>query len=97
MSKKLIALLLLAALVVGCALTGCKNDGDGQTTTTAPEAVVREIQKGTRVILGSTTELSGDFRWPGFGGSSAGASDQDITKLTVGYGTMEIDQSGAYQ
>ena len=29
MSKKLIALLLLAALVVGCALTGCKNDGDG--------------------------------------------------------------------
>ena len=97
MSKKLIALLLLAALVVGCALTGCKNDGDGQTTTTAPEAVVREIQKGTRVILGSTTELSGDFRWPGFGGSSAGASDQDISKLTVGYGTMEIDQSGAYQ
>lgn len=97
MSKKLIALLLLAALVVGCALTGCKNDGDGQTTTTAPEAVVREIQKGTRVILGSTTELSGDFRWPGFGGSSAGASDQDIAKLTVGYGTMEIDQSGAYQ
>lgn len=97
MSKKLIALLLLAALVVGCALTGCKNDGDGQITTTAPEAVVREIQKGTRVILGSTTELSGDFRWPGFGGSSAGASDQDITKLTVGYGTMEIDQSGAYQ
>lgn len=97
MSKKLIALLLLAALVVGCALTGCKNDGDGQTTTTAPEAVVREIQKGTRVILGSTTELSGDFRWPGFGGSSAGASDQDIAWLTVGYGTMEIDQSGAYQ
>lgn len=97
MSKKLIALLLLAALVVGCALTGCKGDGDGQTSTTAPEAVVREIQKGTRVILGSTTELSGDFRWPGFGGSSAGASDQDITWLTVGYGTMEIDQSGAYQ
>ena len=97
MSKKLIALLLLAALVVGCALTGCKNDGDGQTTTTAPEAVVREIQKGTRVILGNTTELSGDFRWPGFGGSSAGAADQDITWLTVGYGTMEIDQSGAYQ
>lgn len=97
MSKKLIALLLLAALVVGCALTGCKNDGDGQTTTTAPEAVVREIQKGTRVILGNTTELSGDFRWPGFGGSSAGASDLDITQLTAGYATMESDQEGAYQ
>lgn len=97
MSKKLIALLLLAALVVGCALTGCKNDGDGQTTTTAPEAVIREIQKGTRVILGNTTELSGDFRWPGFGGSSAGAADQDITQLTAGYATMESDQEGAYQ
>lgn len=97
MSKKLIALLLLAALVVGCALTGCKNDGDGQTSTTAPEAVVREIQKGTRVILGNTTELSGDFRWPGFGGSSAGAADQDITQLTAGYATMESDQEGAYQ
>ena len=97
MSKKLIALLLLAALVVGCALTGCKNNDDGQTTTTAPEAVIREIQKGTRVILGNTTELSGDFRWPGFGGSSAGASDQDITQLTAGYATMESDQEGAYQ
>ena len=97
MSKKLIALLLLAALVVGCALTGCKNKDDGQTTTTAPEAVIREIQKGTRVILGNTTELSGDFRWPGFGGSSAGAADQDITQLTAGYATMESDQEGAYQ
>lgn len=97
MSKKLIALLLLAALVVGCALTGCKGDGDGQTSTTAPEAVIREIQKGTRVILGNTTELSGDFRWPGFGGSSAGAADQDITQLTAGYATMESDQEGAYQ
>ena len=97
MSKKLIALLLLAALVVGCALTGCKNKDDGQTTTTAPEAVIREIQKGTRVILGNTTELSGDFRWPGFGGSSAGAADLDITQLTAGYATMESDQEGAYQ
>lgn len=97
MSKKLIALLLLAALVVGCALTSCKNKDDGQTTTTAPEAVIREIQKGTRVILGNTTELSGDFRWPGFGGSSAGAADLDITQLTAGYATMESDQEGAYQ
>lgn len=97
MSKKLIALLLLVALVVGCVMTGCKKDNNDPTGTTEPPQVVREIKKGTKVILGSTTELSGDFRWPGFGGSSAGASDQDITRLTVGYGTMESDQSGAYQ
>ncbi len=96
MSKKLIALLLLVALVVGCAMTGCKK-GSETGTTTEPEEVVREIKAGTKVILGSVTELSGDFRWPGFGGSSAGASDQDISYLTVGYGTMETDQSGAYQ
>ena len=97
MSKKLIALLLLVALVVGCALTGCKKDDNNPTGTTKPVKVVREIKKGTKVILGNTTELSGDFRWPGFGGSSAGESDQDINKLTVGYGTMDTDQNGAYQ
>ena len=68
MSKKLIALLLLVALVVGCALTGCKKDDNNPTGTTKPVKVVREIKKGTKVILGNTTELSGDFRWPGFRG-----------------------------
>ena len=45
MSKKLIALLLLVALVVGCALTGCKKDDNNPTGTTKPVKVVREIKK----------------------------------------------------
>ena len=49
-----------------------------------------------KVIIGSTTDLSGDFRWPGFGGSSAGASDQDIGRMINGYSTMETNQGGAY-
>ncbi len=49
-----------------------------------------------KVIVGSTTDLSGDFRFPGWGGSSAGASDQDVNGLTVGYSTMETNQGGAY-
>ena len=49
-----------------------------------------------KVIVGNTTELTGDFRWPGFGGSSAGAADQDIGGLINGYGTMETNQSGDY-
>ena len=48
------------------------------------------------VIVGNTTELTGDFRWPGFGGSSAGAADQDINGLTTGYSTMETNQDGDY-
>ena len=48
------------------------------------------------IVIGSTTELSGDFRWPGLGGSSAGASDQDIAKLTTGYSTMDSDRYGKY-
>ncbi len=49
-----------------------------------------------KVIVGSTTDLSGDFRFPGWGGSSAGAADQDVNGLTVGYSTMETNQGGAY-
>ena len=48
------------------------------------------------IVIGSTTELSGDFRWPGLGGSSAGASDLDIAKLTTGYATMDSDRYGKY-
>ena len=49
-----------------------------------------------KVILGSITDLSGDFRDPGWGASTAGASDLDIYRLTVGYATMETNQGGAY-
>ena len=48
------------------------------------------------IVIGSTTELSGDFRWPGLGTGSAGASDQDINKLTSGYSTMDSDRYGKY-
>ena len=79
--SKVLALLLVALLCLGM-FAGC-----GET----------EVEKNeNKVILGNVTELSGDFRWPGFGGSSAGASDQDINRLTTGYSTMETNQNGAY-
>lgn len=100
MFKKLIAVLLLAVMVLGC-FAGCKTNTDdpdkdtsGDTSKTDKEE--RKIEEGTSVILGNITEVSGDFRWPGFGGSSAGAADQDINRLTQGYATMESDQSGKY-
>ncbi len=103
MMKKHIALFLAIVMALGCILAACdKNpdptkpkDTNPSDTTTAPKEE-RKIVAGTKVIMGSTTDLSGDFRWPGFGGSSAGASDQDINKLTVGYSTMETNQDGNY-
>ena len=94
--KKLIAMLLALAMVA-CLFAGCSGDGETPTTeapTTEAPATAPSVPN--RAILGSSTELSGDFRWPGFGGSSAGASDQDIGRLTVGYSTMETNQGGAY-
>lgn len=85
MSKRVIALVLVGLMVLAC-FAGC-----GQKKLDNPSKDL------TKVVLGDTTELSGDFRWPGFGGSSAGAADQNITKLTVGYATMESDQNGTYQ
>lgn len=79
--SRVLALLTVAVMCL-CCFAGC-----GEEETPKNE---------NKVILGNITELAGDFRWPGFGGSSAGAADQDINKLTTGYSTMEINQNGDY-
>lgn len=55
-----------------------------------------QADTSNKIILGNTTELTGDFRFPGYGSSSAGAADQDIATLTTGYAVMETNQSGEY-
>ena len=89
--------------------TGDSSDASsGATTDTSTETVTKDYdmpeqdesvldEDWNKVIIGSTTDLSGDFRFPGYGGSSAVASDIDINNLTVGYSTMEVDRYGAYQ
>ena len=100
--KKFLALLLALAMIASLAACGSKTDAPATTaateapTTEAPATTPAAPAVPNRAILGSSTELSGDFRWPGFGGSSAGASDQDINRLTAGYSTMETNQGGAY-
>ena len=50
-----------------------------------------------KVVIGSVTEASGDFRFPAaYGGSSVGAADQDISGMSNGYETMSINQNGSY-
>lgn len=48
------------------------------------------------VILGSVTELSGQFRIASWGKSSPGSSDYDIQKLTSGYATVRTTMDGSY-
>ena len=81
--KHLSAISILIA--VGLLLTSC-----------SPAVSENSDRSRSRIILGSTTELTGDFRFPGFGGASAGAADQDIAALTTGYAVMETDPSGEY-
>ena len=48
------------------------------------------------IILGSSTELSGQFRVPAFGKSNPGASDNDIGYLTTGLETVSTTKEGGY-
>lgn len=48
------------------------------------------------IILGNSTELSGQFRVPSFGKSSPGAADNDIGALTSGLSTVTNTKEGGY-
>lgn len=49
------------------------------------------------IIIGSVTDLSGKFRYPSFGASQPGASDNDIARLTSGLETVVANKEGGYQ
>lgn len=48
------------------------------------------------VILGNTTDLSGDFRNSSWGKSSPAASDLDIEELVSGFATVMSDSEGSF-
>ena len=48
------------------------------------------------IILGSSTELSGQFRAPSFGKSSPGSSDNDVGGLTTGLETVATTKEGGF-
>lgn len=48
------------------------------------------------IILGNTTELSGQFRYASFGKSNPGGSDHDIENMTNGLETVSKTKEGGY-
>lgn len=73
------------------------ESSDESQTESTDEGSASGTADGTfenKVIMGNTTDLTGDFRFPGWGTSSVGASDQDIGRLTIGYGTQEVAEDG---
>lgn len=108
MKKKVLSLLLASAMTMGLAACGntpaeSSTPPSSQESSSAEQSSAESSSESTpevtyenKVILGSSTQLSGDFRNPAWGGSSAGASDLDIQKLTIGYSTMESNQGGAF-
>ena len=49
------------------------------------------------IILGSSTDLSGKFRYATFGGTNPGSSDLYIQNLTTGLETVSTTKEGGYQ
>lgn len=102
--KKFLALLLAVMMVlslVACS-TPATNDSSSTTdTSSTPDSASDSTPAETttfenKVILGNSTELAGDFRYPGWGGNP-GAADLAVNHLTAGYATMETDNGGTYQ
>ena len=60
------------------------------------DAIVAAGSSDGKVILGSTTDLSGAFRNAAWGKSSPGASDLDIQNLISGYATAMSGSDGNY-
>lgn len=64
----------------------------------APSALVEwtSEKSDNSIILGQSTELSGQFRYPSFGKSTPGASDNDIGLLVSGLETVSTNKEGGF-
>lgn len=96
--KKFLALLLAAMMVLS--LAACTQQAADPTSapsaggenSTAPDPAESQEVYENKIVIGDITEMSGDFRSPGWGTSSANATDQAVWFLTAGYAAMETDR-----
>ena len=61
------------------------------------DALIDWTSTDGQIIIGSTTELSGTFRYPSWKTSNAGASDSNINTLITGLQTVVANKEGNYQ
>ena len=54
-------------------------------------------EKNDTIILGSSTDLSGQFSYATFGKTNPGSSDLDVQNLIVGLETVSTTKEGGYQ
>ena len=95
--KKFLAMLLAVMMVISMAACGSNDTDVTEAPTTAdvtetPATEAAEVREN-KVILGDTTELTGDFTG---GLVTNGASDMMIDSLVNDYGTMVTNQGGNY-
>ena len=61
------------------------------------DALIDWTSTDGNIIIGSTTDLSGAFRYPAWKTNSAGASDANINRLVTGLETVVSNKEGNYQ
>ena len=60
-------------------------------------ALIDWTSEDGKIILGSSTELGGKFRYASFGANSPASSDSDVAGLTQGLATVTANKEGNYQ
>ncbi|MBR3973341.1 MAG: hypothetical protein IKJ99_05265 [Oscillospiraceae bacterium] len=53
-------------------------------------------EKNDTIIIGSSTDLSGKFRYANFGANNPGSADLDVQNLTLGLETVAVTKEGGY-
>lgn len=107
--KKFLALALAAMMLLSLVACGggtsssSSTPADGSSSSSSSSSSsdstsepADQTSYENKVILGDSTELGGDFRYPGWGGNP-NAADQGVWFMTAGYAAMETDQHGVYQ
>ena len=92
--KRILSVLLAGVMLSGLALTACNKSGGGKGGAGSSHREVKNVEPKGQVIMGTTTEPSGDWTWGAF--SANNATDSDVVFLTDDLGTVSTDEGGSY-
>lgn len=90
--KKRISFLLILALVLSIGLAGCKKEEKPVDKGDGTETPVESTDGSGQLIVGNTTELSGD--WTSLFQNNA--ADKDVIEAMEKYATVDVDFEGEF-